>query len=178
MSITLGTIFHTLKRDGVLKPGRALDLGCGEGKDAAAFAENNFIVDAVDADESAVKSIISSTAITPIISKIEDFVISENTYQLVSCQLVLHFLPKHVAENVIERMIKGAVQGGVISFNLLGENDEWKNKWSTWTRKEVDEFVSKQSVAVHKIVTNEGKGLTRAGTMKYWHILNYVLIKN
>ncbi len=177
MSIATGTIFRVLQRDGVLTPGGVLDLGCGNGIDAITLSENNFIVDAVDVNEEVLKALPASPSITPIHSKIEDFEIPKNTYNLVSCQLVLHFLSKEAATKVIHSMIDGAVQGGVIAFNLLSSNDDWKNMCSTWTREEVDALVQTLPVAVHKIMTEEGNGRLVTGDMKYWHLLSYILIK-
>lgn len=177
MSFTNRTLLHILTRDGVLKPGRALDLGCGIGRDAEILSKNNFIVDAVDADTQVVAKIPTFPSITPIVSKLEDYTILENTYNLVSSQYVLHFLPKETAHEIITRMVAGAIPGGIISFNLLGEKDEWRDKWTTWTREEAESFISTLPIITHKIITEEGKGMTRAGIMKYWHVLNFVLIK-
>jgi len=177
MAITTGTLFKKLTHDGVLTPGRALDLGCNTGVDALFIAKNGFTVDAVDADPEALKSIPTSQGVTPILSKIEDFKIIEEHYNLVSCQYVLHFLKKEAAHQVITNMIAGAIPNGVISFNVLGEKDVWKDKWTTWTREEMDRFLADFPVKVHKIITEEGMGMTKAGSLKYWHVLNYVLIK-
>lgn len=177
MSFTNRTLFNILQRDGVLKPGRALDLGCGRGRDAEILSQNNFIVDAVDADSDVIKFVPVTSTVSPVVSRIEDYKIKPDSYQLISCQYVLHFLPKKTAHRVIRGMVDGTARTGVVSFNLLGEKDDWKNKWTTWKRREMDTFLRKLPVSVHKIITEEGNGMTRAGTMKYWHVLNYVLIK-
>lgn len=177
MTFTTGTLLKTLQRDGVLKPGKALDLGCGEGRDTVNLTKEGFMVDAVDQDAEALSQIPILPTIFPINSKIENYKIKENYYNLVSCQYVLQFLLKENARNVIKKMIAGTIPQGIISFNLIGEKDEWKNKWTTWTREEADTFLSTLPVKIYKVITEEGMGMTRGGSLKYWHVFNYVLIK-
>ncbi len=177
MSFTNRSLFNILRNDGVMRPGRALELGSGRGIDAETLSRNGYDVDAVDASPEVLRLIVPSPFLHPHLSKIEDFLIPENAFTLISCQYVLHFLHKDVAKDAIRRMVAGAVPGGVISFNLLGEQDAWKDKWTTWTRVEADAFMTTLPATVHKIITEEGQGMTRAGVLKYWHVLNYVLIK-
>ncbi len=127
MTFTTKTIFNSLLKDGILKIGRALDIGGREGKDAINFVKEGYIVDVLDSDTESIKSIPTNPSITPILSKIEDFKIEKETYDLISCQYVLHFLSKEVTEDVIVRMIEGTKSGGVVAFTLLGDKDEWKN---------------------------------------------------
>ncbi|NDE68087.1 methyltransferase domain-containing protein [bacterium] len=181
MAFTSRTIFDVLKRDGVIKTGRALDLGCGIGIDAEKLSLDGFIVDAVDNDKKSLEKIKTSSSIIPIFSKIEDFKIQKDSYTLISAQYSLQFLPKNQMEEVIKNMTKGVISGGIITFNVIGEKDEWKDTvgktWTTWTREEADKFISNLPVKVHKIITEEGMGMTLAGKLKYWHVINYVLIK-
>ena len=177
MTFTTKTIFNSLKKDGVLKIGRALDLGCGKGGDTENFVKEGFLVDAVDSDPESIKVLPISPQITPILSKIEDFDVLENTYHLISCQYVLHFLDKEISKKILEKMIAGALTEGVIAFTLLGENDEWKDKWTTWTKDEADRFLINFPVKIHKTIVEEGMGQTKAGKLKYWHVLHYVLLK-
>ncbi len=177
MSFTNRTIFYTLTRDGLLKPGRALELGCGGGYDARRLAEAGFVVDAVDCNAEVLKSLLPTPSINPLLSQIENFSITPNTYNLISSQFVLHFLPKETAHTVISKMVEGAVRGGIISFNILGEKDEWKEKWTTWTREEIEAFLQTLPIKIYKTVTEEGSGMTRAGSIKYWHLREYVLVK-
>ncbi len=177
MSFTNRSLFYILTRDGILKPGRALDLGCGSGFDARQLAEAGFIVDAVDCDAAVLKTLLPTGSINPLLCRVENYPILEDAYTLVSAQYVLHFLSKEETCDVLRRMIYGAEKGGVISFNLLGEKDGWKEKWSTWTGEEIEIFLKTFPVNIHKIITEEGMGMTRSGQMKYWHVLNYVLIR-
>ncbi|MDD5165556.1 MAG: class I SAM-dependent methyltransferase [Candidatus Pacebacteria bacterium] len=177
MAITVGTTFKILVRDGLLKPGRVLDLGCGTGVDAEYLAKQGYTVDAVDSDSENILKIPANPNLSPILSKIEDYIIKENYYNLVSAQYVLHFLPKETAHNILQRMVAGTISGGVISFNVLGGKDDWKTLWTTWDKEEIEKYISQLPVTIYKRVEEEGHGMTKAGSLKLWHVMNYVLIK-
>ncbi len=174
------SIFNTLQEENLIKAGTALDLGCGKGRDALNLSKAGFKIDAVDSDHEVIDALIKmkgSLSINAILSRIEDFDIRKNYYVLASCQFVLHFIAKEAAKKIIKNMTDGCIEDGIITFTLLGENDEWKNKWSTWTKSEADNFLQTLPVKIQKTVIEEGMGQTKAGYMKYWHVFNYVLIK-
>ncbi len=177
MTFTTKTIFNSLQKDNILLIGRALDLGCGRGADAVNFAKAGFTVEAVDKDAEAVSE-IKDPNITTIVSEIEGFKITKENYSLISCQYVLHFLSKESTETVIREMVDGTSPKGIIAFTLLGEKDEWRDKWSTWTKEAALDFIAKLPVKIRKTITEEGSGQTKAGVIKYWHVLNFVLIKD
>ncbi len=178
MSITKKqTIFDELIENEVLHIGRAVDIGCGNGRDAMEFIKKGFIVDAIDSDSESTREIPLTENLNIINTKIEDFDLKIDTYDLVSCQFVLHFLSKQDAQKIISKMIDSAKLNGIITFTLLGSRDDWKDKWSTWEVDEISDFMNKFPVKIYKSVIEEGFGKTRKGTIKYWHIYNLVYRK-
>lgn len=176
------SIFNKLKEQNVLNTGEALDLGCGKGGDARAFSKEGFNVTAVDSLKKTVELINNEAEsnkynIKAICSLIENFNITPNTYSLISAQYVLHFLEKNKAKEIIQSMIEGATFGGIISFTLIGEKDEWKDKWSVWNKSEALNFLETFPIEIRNIIEEEGFDATKAGPLKWWHVLTFVLIK-
>jgi len=181
MAITnTDSLFKTLQEEALVKIGRALDLGCGKGFDANNFADAGFMVDAVDSKEEAIQHVRGRNRgdkINPILANIETFDIKENYYTLVSSQYTLQFLSEEISKDVIKRMVAGCVSQGLVIFTLIGDRDEWKDKWSVWTKEKADKFIAELPVKIHKTIVEEGLGQTRVGKMKWWNVFTFVLVK-
>ncbi len=183
MSFTLQkSIFNTLIDEFALMPnGRALDLGCGKGFDVLSFAEKGFEVDAVDKNNELLEAIkFKKNEIHIFNASIEDFVIQEKKYNLITASFSLQFLSKISAQKVIKSMINGLSAKGVIIFNLIGKKDEWANndKWSTWEKSEIIDYLKEFDIKIRNFNEIEGQGKTMASGLKYWHVYEIILIKN
>ena len=98
--------------------GRALDLACGNGRNACFLAERGFEVDAVDISEVGLRRFVCrSPAVNRICQDLDTFVIRPGRYQLI---VNTRFLKR----NLFAALQAGLVPGGLLIFETyLMESD-------------------------------------------------------
>ena len=98
--------------------GRALDLACGNGRNACFMAECGFEVDAVDISEVGLRRFVCrSPAVNRICQDLDTFVIQPGRYQLI---VNTRFLKRHL----FAALQAGLAPGGVLIFETyLVESD-------------------------------------------------------
>ena len=165
---------------GLVRKGKALDLGCGPGNAAMILAGLEFSVEAVDKKDQV--SIEWDGRISFINKDIRDFEITKNTYDFINARNVLHFLNKEDIRMMIKRMLAGLKKDGVMYFNVSGDKDGWKGKSKSivtfLTENELGEYVENElEMPVHNKVTRLGYGTTTSGILKYTHTIAYTVIK-
>ncbi len=98
--------------------GRALDLACGNGRNACFLAKSGFEVDAVDISEVGLRRFVCRSAgINRICQDVDTFVIRPGRYQLI---VNTRFLKRHL----FAALQAGLAPGGVLIFETyLMEND-------------------------------------------------------
>lgn len=179
-------LLNKLFKENAIKPGVALDLGCGSGVLARFIADQGFSqVDAVDKDNFKIAMLASELSIShkinSILSKIEDFKIEPGKYNLILASYSLQFMTKENQKKVLLDMVNGLAPGGVAVFNIIGENDAWKEKWPTWKKKELDlalNFPVKEFIEIRNFNEMAGMGDTIAVGLKCWHTFEVVLVKH
>jgi 2-polyprenyl-3-methyl-5-hydroxy-6-metoxy-1,4-benzoquinol methylase len=86
---------------------RVLDVGAGEGKNAAAFASKGAQVDAVECSALAIRNGRAAFANLPInwvLSRVEEFCLEPECYDVVVSYGLIHCLrDEEIAKNVMER---------------------------------------------------------------------------
>jgi tellurite methyltransferase len=116
---------HTLRLLGGHVPGRALDLGAGEGADSIRLARLGYQVDAVEISEVAAGKISrfardAGVQVRAIVADIRKF-IPVGRYDVIICNGVLHYLDEK--EQVVSGMQAATLPGGINIISL----------WSTYT---------------------------------------------
>ncbi|TVS87688.1 class I SAM-dependent methyltransferase [Mycobacterium helveticum] len=113
-----------------LPPGRALDLGSGEGADALWLAERGWRVLAVDVSETALQRASEAAAGRNLLDRIEfqchdlNESFPEGTFDLVSAQY-LHSPARLDREAVLRRAAEHVAPGGVLLIVDHGEAPPW-----------------------------------------------------
>ena len=128
---------------------KVLDIGCGEGKNAAAFASRGATVDAVDCSTLAIANGRRSFSKLKINWSIEDALAYEPEEKFYDCVVLYgltHCLPdkKSIVE-LIERMIKATKPGGshiLVAFNDRDQNFEFAHPGFQPTLLPHNEYVS------------------------------------
>jgi len=118
---------HTLRMLRSLPPGRALDLGAGEGSDAIRLAMLHYQVDAVEVSHVAATKIVRfaaeagvSSRVSVAVADVEDYV-PTGSYDIIICNGVLHYI-----EDKVPVMLKMQAATRVGGLNVI-------SLWSTFT---------------------------------------------
>ncbi|MBQ9562209.1 MAG: class I SAM-dependent methyltransferase [Lachnospiraceae bacterium] len=93
--------------------GRILDFGCGSGRDAKAFLEMGYAVDASDGSEELCEYARAYTGIDVRCSRFEELCAQEAYDGIWACSSILH-LPREELRKVMERIRDALVPGGVL----------------------------------------------------------------
>jgi SAM-dependent methyltransferase len=102
---------------GTLHPGRALDLGCGNGRNAIFLARHGFTVDAVDYSQKAIKWAVERAAEAGVhvawsCRSVFDLQYAAGSYDLVYDSGLFHHLPPHRRRTYVERVTHALKPGG------------------------------------------------------------------
>ena len=128
-----------LKIDGLLKSkGVALDLGCGEGRDAKILARIGYNVIAVDKNKDILEKKKSNKKIRTINQNIEDVDILKKKYSIVIANNSLPFIEdKKEVKRIIKDIVNSLSKKGIFYFTLFGKKDGWaKRKDMSFLRQE------------------------------------------
>jgi SAM-dependent methyltransferase len=107
---------------GLLAPGRVLELGCGNGRNAVHLASLGCTVDAVDFSERAVewtrqRATSAGAAVTVQCCSIFDAAFPDGSYDLVYDSGCFHHLPPHRRNDYVELVDRALKPGG--SYGLV-----------------------------------------------------------
>lgn len=107
---------------GLLRPGRALDVGCGPGRNALFLARNGFQVDAVDISATAIRWAAERAEGLDIRFRHGDAFATEGSYDLIYDSGCFHHLPPHRRVGYLSLLDRALVPGG--HFGLTCFTDE------------------------------------------------------
>jgi len=102
---------------GPLRPGKALDLGCGNGRNAVFLARSGFVVDGVDYSQRAIdwateRAAAAGVAVQWHCRSANDFECVPGSYDLVYESGLFHHLAPHRRRNYVERVVAALKPGG------------------------------------------------------------------
>lgn len=155
--------------------GEALELGCGVGQGVVHLLEKGFHVTAVDAEEEALallRSRLPNGAPAKLVrNQFQE--LEMETYDVVVAHFCLFFLTPAEFEAFWPRLVGSIKPGGLLSTQLLGVNDEWRDRgYTTHTREEVEALLEPFEVLYLEEVDRDGE--TAQGVPKHWHVFHVV----
>ena len=164
-----------------ITPGKAIDLGCGAGRDTVALIKNNWEVLSIDKEnvENIIKENLTNEQLNNFKFKIQNF---ENLNipetDLVIANNSISFCNKELFNNLWNTIDKNIKSGGYFVGNFFGEKDDWaenKKEMAFFTKANVLELFSKYKIINFKEIEKHDK--TAFGIMKYWHIFEIIAEK-
>jgi trans-aconitate methyltransferase len=162
-------------------PGHALDLGCGAGRDTRYLLTQGWRVTAVDAEPQAIALLepLCSDRLELVRSTFEDFAFPPATYDLVSAQFALPFIPQGQFFTVFARLKQSLVSGGAFAGQFFGVHDEWntpERAMTFLTREEVEGVLG--DLTVRELLEEDKMGPTATRGIKHWHVFHVLARKS
>lgn len=163
------------------RKGKAIDLGCGAGRDTIFLLKNNWNVLAIDREDT--KDIISNKLNKEelerfrfIKQKFEDIELEKN--DLVVANFSLPFCNKKDFNELWNKIVKSISEDGYFVGNFFGLNDSWvniKEQMVFLSKEEVLELLKPFDIIKFEEIEKDGK--TALGTEKHWHIYEIIAKK-
>ena len=162
--------------------GRAVDLGCGNGRDTIEILRRGWSVLAIDAQASAIETLKKRPELdelkTTLVTKVSRF---ENAVwsgaDLVNSSFALPLCRKTDFLDIWQRIYDSLRSGGRFSGQLFGDRDGWAgNPTNThFTLAEVQGLI--EHYDIEEFWEEETDSVTPRGTPKHWHIYHIVARK-
>lgn len=160
------------------RPGRAVDLGCGTGRDAVELLRRGWAVTAIDAQPEAISRLRSrdlgtgSARLTTRVSRFEDATWGEA--DLVNSSWALPFCPPARFAEVWARIVASIAPGGRFSGQLFGDRDGWSGEedMTFHRRQEAEALLTAFEVELFDEVEEDSQ--TAVGDPKHWHVYHVV----
>lgn len=155
--------------------GRALDFGCGAGRDTRYLLMQGFQVTAVDCEANSLAALAQfpSKRLRLVQSTFEDFTFSN--YDLINAHFSLPFIRREQFSAVFTRLKTSLKPRGIFVGQFFGIHDSWNvsaNHMTFFTRDQaLGELADLEMVTFEEEDTD---GITAEGTAKHWHIYHII----
>jgi SAM-dependent methyltransferase len=161
------------------RPGLAVDLGCGTGRDTVELLRRGWKVHAIDREAEAIDRLLArddvdGERLETQVARFEDA--SWPDCDLVVSSFALPFCPPESFDRVWRRIVDSLRPGGRFAGQLFGANDEWAGTGiAVQTREELAELLAPFDVERLEEVDEDGH--TAVGAQKHWHLFHVVARK-
>ena len=160
--------------------GRALDLGCGAGRDTRYLLEQGFQVTAVDADANAMTILATfpQERLHAVRSSFMDFVFER--YDLINAHFSLPFLPREQFYAVFDKVRQALNPGGIFVGQFFGIHDQWNtperaSSMTFLTREEA--LRALEGLEVIEFEEEDVDSVVADGSPKHWHVFHIIARK-
>ena len=163
------------------KPGFAIDLGCGIGRDTIPILEQGWTVLAIDQEPEAIAKLQAKfpdcPQLTTQVSTFESLQIAQPV-NLINASFSLPFCSPVAFPRVWKHIFNSLVVGGRFCGHLFGDRDSWRDKPFLYcqTRSQVEILL--QPYQIELLEEEEHSGQTPLGETRDWHIFHIVAQKN
>ena len=164
-----------------VRPGNAVELGCGAGRDTVYLIKNGWNVLAIDKENVKYRIVEKLSK-----DELKKFKFSKQKFEcielekndLIVSNFSLSFCNKNDFEKLWNKIRNSILNDGYFVGNFFGNNDEWKNikeEMTFLTKRQTIQLFKDFEIIKFKEV--EKDGLTGSGKIKHCHIFN-VIAKN
>jgi len=171
------TLLAALERFGAFA-GAAVDLGCGDGRDAIELLRRGWSVLAIDAEAEAIAR-LRARADLPQDGRLETRVARFEAARWPACDLVnasfaLPLCPPAAFAGLWQKSVNALRPGGRFAGQLYGERDDWAGRPGVThhDRNAIERLLA--GFAAELIEEEESDAVTPRGAAKHWHIFHIV----
>lgn len=155
------------------RPGDALDVGAGAGRDTIHLLSRGWRVTALDSSPSALEALrrIRSDRLEVVASTAQDF--EPSTYDLVNAQYSLPFLGPSLLDAAVGRLRSAIRPRGIMCSTFFGLRDGWNqpgNELAFNSRTDVERLFGGWEMI--ELDEAEEDGNTADGSPKHWHVFH------
>ena len=159
----------------------ALDLGCGDGRDAVEMLRRGWQVIAVDAEPEALRLLQArplppASVLTPIVSRLEDVPVPVGVH-LVNSSFAMPLCDPSAFHALWQRIRDGLPGGGRFSGQWYGPRDSWAGRPGITFLERGQALVLLDGLELEMFEEEESDGVTPRGKAKHWHIYHIVARK-
>ena len=161
----------------VPRKGRALDLGCGAGRDTRYLLEQGFEVTAVDADANAMTILATfpQERLRAVRSSFGDLPFER--YDLINAHFSLPFLPREQFYAVFGKVREALNPRGIFVGQFFGIHDQWNTpeQASTMTFLTREEALQAlEGLDVIEFEEEDVDSVVADGSPKHWHVFHII----
>lgn len=171
------TLLAALERfESLPQPPRAIDLGCGDGRDTIELLRRGWEVIAIDAAPAALERLTrradlpSGAKLTPRCGKFEELDWPEAA--LVNASFSLPLCAPAAFPSLWRKITDSLVSGGRFAGQLYGERDSWAAGHAITAFDEAGARRLFAAYALEMFEVEESDGVTPRGRAKHWHIFH------
>lgn len=157
---------------------RALDLGCGAGRDVRYLLDSGMSVTAVDADPNGLQSLegeFHEGNLTTVCSRYDEFAFGQ--YDFITSQFALSFNPPETFDIVVQNMVRSLTKGGFLSVNIFGVRDGWSGNAQMTFLGEDEVRGYFDGLTIIELKETEIDGNLADGSAKHWHYFDVLATK-
>lgn len=164
-----------------IEPQKAIDLGCGAGRDTVYLLKNNWQVTAIDKEDTSgiIKEQLDKEQLKNfkfIKANFSKIMIEETN--LIVANFSLSFCEKEYFQEFWSNLTKAIIKDGYFVGNFFGKNDTWANDKKDMVFFDKDEVIELfKNFKIIEIKEIEKEGKTANGNLKYWHIFDVIAKK-
>ncbi len=162
-------------------PGTAVDLGCGDGRDAIELLRRGWAVIAIDSAPEAIARLKARSDLPPSskliaqCGRFED--VSWPEVALANASFALPICRPQDFPALWEKLTRSLVPGGRFAGQLYGTHDSWASNPAMTFFDEAGARRLFEAYAIELFETEESDAVTPRGVAKHWHIFHVVARK-
>ncbi|HYR67701.1 MAG TPA: class I SAM-dependent methyltransferase [Reyranella sp.] len=176
------TLLAALDRFGPPPPDAlAVDLGCGDGRDAIEMLRRGWRVVAVDAESEALRQLQARPLppagdVTPIVARLEDVPLPLGL-SLVNSSFAMPLCEPEAFRRLWDRIREALPAGGRFSGQWYGPRDSWVGRPGITFVGRDEALALLDNLELEMFEEEEADGVTPRGNAKHWHIFHIVVRK-
>lgn len=158
--------------------GKALDLGCGAGRDTRYLLAHGFAVTAVDREAASLALLndLPTEHLRLVQSTFESFTFEH--YHLINAHFALPFTAKEHFSEVFARLKAALLPGGIFVGQFFGTNDTWNTPETSMTFLTREQVLNQLTgLEILELDEEDQDGTTANGSPKHWHVYHIIARK-